>query len=73
MQDEGRPAYDPAPLLNGFYETWPMEYPERAHGFADTGQTIVGLPDATIVRLYVDDEAFSLDRPTSSSTSAFWT
>jgi len=61
-QDEGRPVYDPAPMLNGFYETWPMVYPERAHGFAETGQTILGVPDGTILRLYVDDEAFSLEQ-----------
>lgn len=61
-QDEGRPVYDPAPMLNGFYETWPMVYPERAHGFAETGQTILGVPDGSILRLYVDDEAFSLDQ-----------
>lgn len=60
-QDEGRPVYDPAPMLNGFYETWPLVYPERAHGFPETGQTILGVPDGTIVRLYVDDEAFTLE------------
>jgi alpha,alpha-trehalose phosphorylase len=61
MQDEGRPVYDPAPILNGFYETWPLEYPERAYGFAETGQSVVGVPDGTIVRLYLDDEPFSLE------------
>ena len=37
-------------------------YPERAYGFADTGQTMVGVPDGTVMRLYVDDEPFSLDQ-----------
>ncbi|NLE74557.1 MAG: beta-phosphoglucomutase family hydrolase [Actinobacteria bacterium] len=60
-QDEGRPSYDPAPLLNAYYETWPIEYPERAYGFAETGQTVVGIPDGTVIRLYVDDEPFSLE------------
>ena len=60
-QDEGLPVYDPAPLLNGFYETWPIEYPEMAYGFAKTGQTILGVPDGTPMRIYVDDEPFSLD------------
>ena len=58
--DEGQPVYDPAPILNAFYETWPIVYPERAYGYAETGQTLVGLPDGTVVRLYVDDEPFSL-------------
>ncbi len=61
-QDEGRPSYDPAPLLNGYYETWPIEYPESAYGFAETGQTVVGVPDGTVIRLYVDDEPFSVER-----------
>lgn len=61
-QDEGRPSYDPAAMLNGFYETWPIEYPERAYGFAETGQTMLGVPDGTVIRLSVDDEPFSLDR-----------
>ncbi len=60
-QDEGHPFYDPAPMLNGFYETWPIEYPERAHGFAETGQTILGVPDGAIIRLYLDDDPFTLE------------
>lgn len=61
-QDEGRPHFDPAPMLNGYYETWPIEYPEKAHGFAETGQTMLGVPDGTVIRLSVDDEPFALDR-----------
>ncbi|MBN1630954.1 MAG: glycoside hydrolase family 65 protein [Thermoleophilia bacterium] len=61
-QDEGRPSYAPAPMLNGFYETWPIEYPEKAYGFAETGQTMLGVPDGTVIRLFVDDEPFALDR-----------
>ena len=34
-------------LLNGFHETWPIVYPEAAHGFATTGQTILPVPDGT--------------------------
>ena len=33
--DEVSRSTTPA-LLNGFYETWPMVYPERAYGFAKT-------------------------------------
>jgi alpha,alpha-trehalose phosphorylase len=39
-------------LLSGFYETWPIVYPERAYGFAETGQTIVPVPDASVVRCW---------------------
>ncbi|NLO28888.1 MAG: beta-phosphoglucomutase family hydrolase [Actinobacteria bacterium] len=62
VHDEGRPSYDPAVLLNGFYETWPIEYPEPAAGFAEIGQTIVSVPDGTPIRIYVGDEPFVLGR-----------
>jgi alpha,alpha-trehalose phosphorylase len=58
VHDEGNPSYDPGALLNGFYESWPIVYPENAYGFAETGQTIVPLPDGSVVRLFVDGEPF---------------
>jgi len=58
--EEGRPVYDPATLINGFYESWPIVYGEEAFGFARTGQTIVNVTDAKTIRLYVDDEPFYL-------------
>ncbi|WP_246050962.1 glycoside hydrolase family 65 protein [Nocardioides guangzhouensis] len=54
--DEGAPAYRPGTLLNGFHETWPIVYPEPAHGFATTGQTITPVPDGTMIRLLVDND-----------------
>jgi alpha,alpha-trehalose phosphorylase len=59
--DEGRPAHDPGVILNGFHETWPIAYPEDAHGLARTGQTIVSPPDGSVIRLFIDDEPFDLD------------
>jgi alpha,alpha-trehalose phosphorylase len=58
--EEGRPALSPGTFVNGFHETWPIEYAEEAHGLARTGQTIVVVPDATILKLYVDDEPLVL-------------
>jgi alpha,alpha-trehalose phosphorylase len=58
--DEGAPAHDPGAILNGLYETWPIVYPEDAHGLARTGQTVVNAPDTTVIRLLVDDEPFDL-------------
>jgi alpha,alpha-trehalose phosphorylase len=58
--EEGEPAYRHGTFANGFHETWPIPYGERAFGFATTGQTIVDLPDGKIIRLYVDDEPFDL-------------
>jgi alpha,alpha-trehalose phosphorylase len=54
--EEGRPAVAPGTFVNGFHETWPIAHAEEAFGLARTGQTIVNVPDATIFRLYVDDE-----------------
>ena len=62
---EGRPAFLHGTFINGFYETWPIPYGEKAYGFAKTGQTMVNVPDGKIIRLYVDDEPFTLDRATS--------
>jgi alpha,alpha-trehalose phosphorylase len=59
--EEGEPSYRHGTFVNGFYETWPIPYGEWAFGFATTGQTLVNLPDAKIIRLYVDDEPFDLE------------
>ena len=58
--EEGAPAHDAGVVLNGFYESWPIVYPEDAYGLARTGQTIVNATDGSIIRLYVDDEPFDL-------------
>jgi alpha,alpha-trehalose phosphorylase len=58
--EEGTPAHDAGAVLNGFYESWPIVYPEDAYGLARTGQTIVNAPDGSLIRLFVDDEPFDL-------------
>jgi alpha,alpha-trehalose phosphorylase len=58
--EEGRPAHSPGTFLNGFHETWPIVHPETAYGLAQTGQTIVNVPDGTCLKLYVDDEPLFL-------------
>src|SRR5689334_20820700 len=58
--EEGTPAVQPGTFVNGFYESWSIPYGEKAFGFATSGQTIVNVPDAKIVRLYVDDEPFDV-------------
>jgi alpha,alpha-trehalose phosphorylase len=54
--EEGRVAHSHGTYLNGFHETWPILHAEDAFGFATTGQTIVNVPDAKLLKLYVDDE-----------------
>lgn len=59
--EEGEPVFENCTLINGFYETWPIRYGEEAHGFAKEGQTIVNVTDGKIIKLFVDDELFSLN------------
>ena len=58
--DEGRPVSAPGTFINGFHETWPITHAEDAYGLARVGQTIVNVPDTTIIELYVDDEPLFL-------------
>jgi alpha,alpha-trehalose phosphorylase len=58
--DEGRPAVAPGAFVNGFHETWPIVHAEEAYGLARTGQTMINVPDAMVLRLYVDDEPLFL-------------
>ncbi len=64
--EEGRPAIEAATFCNGFHETWPIIHAEQAYGFARTGQTIVNVPDSTLIKLYVADEPLFL--PTARLT-----
>ncbi|MDZ7675042.1 MAG: glycosyl hydrolase family 65 protein [Acidimicrobiales bacterium] len=57
---EGREAHTHGTYLNGFHETWPIKHAEDAFAFAKTGQTIVNVPDAKLMKLYVDDEPLLL-------------
>ena len=58
--EEGRPSLAPGTFVNGFHETWPIVHAEEAHGLATVGQSIVNVPDATVLELFVDDEPLFL-------------
>lgn len=58
--EEGRDTHSHGTFINGFHETWPIQHAEEAFGFARVGQTIVNVPDAKVIRLYVDDEPLLL-------------
>ncbi|GAA3617565.1 glycosyl hydrolase family 65 protein [Marihabitans asiaticum] len=57
---EGRDAHTHGTFVNGFHETWEIQHPEAAYGFAKTGQTIVSVPDGKLMKIYVDDEPLLL-------------
>ena len=58
--EEGRKSYAHGTFINGFHETWTIRHAEAAFGFASTGQTIVNVPDAKLIKIYVDDEPLTL-------------
>jgi len=58
--EEGRDSDTHGTFINGFHETWPIRHAESAFGLAQVGQTIVNVPDAKVMRLYVDDEPLLL-------------
>jgi alpha,alpha-trehalose phosphorylase len=60
---QGAPVREPGTLLNGFYEAWPIVYPEPAYGLASEGQTILYVPEAT--RLSVRWNGMLLDLNTA--------
>lgn len=60
--EQGGPAHQPGTLMNGFHETWQIQYPEAGHGYATCGQTIVYIPDATQIEAQGQiDKEWSLD------------
>ncbi|MDQ1130834.1 glycoside hydrolase family 65 protein [Microbacterium sp. SORGH_AS_0888] len=58
---EGRFGHEQGTFINGFHETFPIRHAEQAYGFAEVGQTILNVPDAKVMRVYVDDEPLSFD------------
>lgn len=58
---EGAPAHAHGTFLNGFHEDWPISHPESAYGLARTGQTIVSVPDASVIEVTVDGERLNVD------------
>lgn len=58
--EEGTPLGSHGTFLNGLHETWQIRHAENAYGFAEQGQTIVNVPDAKSIRIYVDDERLNL-------------
>lgn len=58
--EEGTPLGSHGTFVNGLHETWPIRHAETAYGFAEIGQTIVNVPDAKTIRIYVDDERLNL-------------
>lgn len=50
----------PQTYLNGFYNTFPYHYEENSMQFPQIGQTIVNLPDASLITIETDHETINL-------------
>lgn len=48
-------------VMNGFYDTEPIEYGEWAYGYAEQHQTIIPLPNGKKTRFSLDGETFDLE------------
>jgi alpha,alpha-trehalose phosphorylase len=60
--DEGEPRGLIGTYLNGFYESYALEYGERGFGWPEDGQTVVPVPDGKVIRLLVEDKPFDVHR-----------
>ena len=65
--DEGEPRALSGTYLNGFYESYPIAYGERAFGLPEDGQTLVNVTNGKIIRLLVEDEPLDVHRGTLHS------
>ncbi|VEI03597.1 Kojibiose phosphorylase [Acidipropionibacterium jensenii] len=58
--EEGHDAVSPGTFINGFHETFPIHHAEEAYGYARVGQTMLPVPDPTVMRIYADAEPLHL-------------
>jgi trehalose/maltose hydrolase-like predicted phosphorylase len=50
--------------INGFFESKAIHYPETAYGYAEKSQTMLNVTNGKLIRLFVEDEEFSMGRGT---------
>jgi alpha,alpha-trehalose phosphorylase len=58
--DEGDPSEVPGTYLNGVFEEHPMPYAEEGYGYPDSGQSVINVPDGSIIRLLVNEEPLDI-------------
>ncbi len=60
--EEGAPEGAPSIrgcYINGYYDEVPIHYPEKHHGYPETAQRMVNLPDVQTTRIWLDSATFS--------------
>ncbi|WP_071162157.1 glycoside hydrolase family 65 protein [Acidipropionibacterium thoenii] len=58
--EEGHDAVCPGTFINGFHESFPIHHAEEAYGYARAGQTMLPVPDPTVMRIHAADEPLHL-------------
>ncbi len=62
--DEGEPRGISGTYVNGFFESYQLEYGESGYGFAEDGQAIVNVQDGKVIHLMLGDEPVDMLRGT---------
>ncbi len=62
--DEGEPRGISGTYVNGFHESFTLEYGESGYGFAEDGQTLVNVQDGKVIHLMLEDEPVDVLRGT---------
>jgi alpha,alpha-trehalose phosphorylase len=58
---ERQPVFHAGVFVNGFYDTEPIVYGEKAYGFAEYNQSMLDLPDARSLQVLVDGQVVAVD------------
>ena len=58
--DDGRSVYKIGTFINGFYDTEPIVYGEKAYGYATHHQRMINVTNGVGIDLWVGDEPFDL-------------
>ena len=62
--EEGNPSSRIAGVegtyINGFFETSPLQYGEKAYGFPEKTQTMLNVTNGKIIKLFLEDEEFNM-------------
>lgn len=65
--EERRCVYNPGTYINGFYDTEPIIYGEKAYGLARNKQQMLNVTEGTHIELWVDDDPLDLSTGTVNS------
>lgn len=59
--EEHTPVYKPGTFINGFYETEPIVYGERAYGYPELRQKMIPVTEASRIRIFLGDHPLDLE------------